>query len=322
MAVREFVYIVQEASYMVPVTTPVVGTSAFYLRLDGGNAFTMRPKPLTVKVPRGGGQSTQAYTVSGKTEVKGTLKTIFYASQASFLLGWASTPLNVGLTAPWTYAGTAGDLASCTIYHGIARSDGTVKRRAYLGCKITDWTLDQSSDNQQGSLSLGIQASTPQGNTFDSSIDPDATIAPAPLDSQYPIDPYLFTHTKGHLTIGSARTQYDSLSIKSTNKLDPRWFENRFLSVIPFFGRATTIESSLYYKPTPDDRTSYENLTAATASIKWDNGTHSALFTLDANNVFSAVDDDLGLDTVYLQKGTIENQWDPAASNDFTWAFT
>jgi hypothetical protein len=112
------------------------------------------------------------------------------------------------------------------------------------------------------------------------------------------------------------------LSIKSTNKLDPRWFENRFLSVIPFFGRATTIESSLYYKPTPDDRTSYENLTAATASIKWDNGTHSALFTLDANNVFSTVDDDLGLDTVYLQKGTIENQWDPSASNDFTWAFT
>ena len=323
MAVREFVYIVQESAWKTPVATPVVGTSAIYLRLDGGNAFTMRPKPVVVKVPRGSGQATMGYTVSDKTELKGTLKTIFYASQAPFVLPWAATPINLGQTQPWvTTDGVAGDLASCTIYHGVARSDGTVKRRAYHGVKVTDWTLDMSSDSQQGSLSLGLQAANPAGNQFDASVDPDATIAPAPTDSMFPVDPFLFIHTAGFFTVGSARTQYDSISIKSTNKLDPRWFENRYLSVLRCFGRATTVEASMYYKPTPDDRTSYEGLAAAACSVEWNNSIHTATFTMDANNVFNAVDDDLGLDTVYLQKVGIDNQWDPAANNDCGWAFT
>jgi hypothetical protein len=61
-APREYLMIVEESAFKVPVTTPTVwntsttyglaNAQAYYIRLDGGNAFTMRPRPTgTVTVP-------------------------------------------------------------------------------------------------------------------------------------------------------------------------------------------------------------------------------------------------------------------------------
>jgi hypothetical protein len=62
---REFLLLVQESAFKTPVTTPVVwptaSANAFYIRLDGANVFTMRPRPVMVAVPYGGGLATDAF---------------------------------------------------------------------------------------------------------------------------------------------------------------------------------------------------------------------------------------------------------------------
>jgi hypothetical protein len=322
MAAREFLLWVQESAYKTPVGSPVLGTNSLYIRLPDSNSFTGRPKPMVVKVKRGGGQATQAYTVSDKTECKFSLKTPFYASQAALLLPWAGQQINTGQTTPWVTTEPAGDLISASLYHGIQRSDGSIKRRVYLGAKVNSWGFDFSGEGQQGILNFEIQASTPQGNQFDSSTDPSAGTFAVPTDAQLPTDPYLFIHAAGNLTFGSSRTQFEDFAFKSTNIMDARWFENRYANIIRFFGRDTTLSSSLYYKPTPDDRTAMEGLTTETVSLELNNSVHTCTVTMNAANIYSDTDDDLGIDKAYMQKVTVQNQYDSAAPGDFTLAFT
>src|SRR5215469_4392292 len=97
---REFLMIVQESAYKAPVASPVVWTNnpltpyntatAFYIRLDEGNAFAMRPRPQEVQVPYGGGLAIGAYRVSDKIECRGNLRCKFTAAMAPFILNWAS----------------------------------------------------------------------------------------------------------------------------------------------------------------------------------------------------------------------------------------
>ena len=100
---------------------------------------------------------------------------------------WAAQTINAGQTTPWVTTEPPGDLASVSIYHAITRSDGTIKRRVYLGCKVDGWDLDVSEDSTIATLSLDISGSTPQGNQFDSSTDPTAGTFPAPTDSPQPV---------------------------------------------------------------------------------------------------------------------------------------
>ena len=322
MAAREFLYIVQESAFKTPATSPTLGTQAIYIRLDGSNAFTMRPKPIQVAVPYGGGKAINAFRVSDKTECKGTLKCLLYADQAAFLLGWGLTFINNAQTAPWTTTEPIGDLASCAVYHAIQRSDGTIKRRVYLGTKVVGVSIDCSADSQIATLSLELQASTPQGNQFDSSTDPNGTTFPAPADTSYPTDPYLFIHTAGYLSIASSRTQFDSVSIAVKNVIAAEWFENRYANIIRCFGRDTTLAANLYYKPSPDDRTVYESSASESVSLEFNNTAHTLTFTMNAQNVYTSLDDDLPIDGVYMQKLTASNQWDASAGSDFTIATT
>ena len=121
---REFLFLVEESAYKTPATAVVWPTSsatAFYIRMDGSNAFTMRPRPVIVPVPYGGGYATDAFRVADKLECKGHLTTKLYAGPVSqFLLSWAAMPINTGQTSPWTTTEIATDLASVSIYHGIA----------------------------------------------------------------------------------------------------------------------------------------------------------------------------------------------------------
>ena len=339
---REFLMLVQESSFMTPVASPVVwptaSASAFYIRMDGSNAFTMRPRPVIIAVPYGGGYAVDAFRVSDKLECKGRLTTKLYAGPVSaFLLGWAATQVNAGLTAPWVTTNVVGDLASVAIYHAIMRSDGTIKRRVYLGCKVDSWDLDISEDSTIATLSLDITVAVAQGNQFDSSTDPTAVTFPVPTDAQMPTGgatgPYVFVHASGGLTIGSARTQFQSLKLSSKNVIARRFWASRFAQVLRFVGRSTTLEATNYYAPSPDDRTDFEGLlgfqtsgtvpyTTTGVSLALNNGTHSATFNLENNSVFTNIEDQLPLNDLYLQTSTVTNQYDPTSGTDFTVTFT
>ena len=320
---REFLYLVEESAYKTPVATPVVGTSAFYIRLDGANAFTMRPRPVMVAVPYGGGMAIDAFRVADKMECKGRLICKLYAGVLSqFLLQWAAQPINTAQTSPWTTTEPAGDLASVSCYHAITRSDGSVKRRVYLGTKVDGWSIDVSEDGTIATLSMDLSAATPQGNQFDSSTDPTSTTFPAPTDSQLPTNPYVFIHASGNLTVGTARTQFQSVKINCKNQIARRFWANRFVNLMRFVGRSTTLEAVNFYAPTPDDRTSYEGLTTETTSFALNNGTHSITINMNTASVLTRFEDQLPLNDLYTQTMTITNQWDSTAGSDLTMSFT
>jgi hypothetical protein len=332
---REFLYLVQESAYKTPVATPVVyptaSANAFFIRLDGANTFTMRSRPVMVAVPYGGGVAIDAFRVADKIECKGRLVTKLYAGALSqFLLQWGGQQINSAQTSPWTTTEPAGDLASVACYHAITRSDGSIKRRVYLGCKVDGWNIDVSEDSTIATLSLDVSGSTPQGNQFDSSTDPTAVTFPPPTDVQLPTNPYVFVHASGGLTIGSARTQFQSLKLASKNVLARRFWANRFINLMRFVGRSTTLEAINFYAPSPDDRTSYEGLlgfntgagyTGSTCTFELNNGTHSVTFNLETNSVITTFEDQLPLNDLYTQAMTITNQWDPANSADLTMTF-
>jgi hypothetical protein len=340
---REFLMLVQESAYKTPVastiTWPTASANTFYIRLDGANTFTMRPRPVIVTVPYGGGVAIDAFRVSDKIECKGRLVTKLYAGPLSqFLLQWAAQPITGG-TAPWTTTEPNGDLASVSCYHAITRSDGTIKRRVYLGTKVDGWDLDVSEDGTIATLSLDLSASTPQGNQFDSSTDPSSGTFPAPTDSpnQFPTTgatgPYVFVHASGGLTIGSARTQFQSLRLSCRNVIARRFWANRFINLMRFVGRSTTLQAVNFYVPSPDDRTDYEGLlgfqtsgtvpySSTACTLELNNGTHTCTFSLNNNDVITTLEDQLPLNDLYTQTMTVTNQYDPSTGNDFTMAFT
>src|SRR5271157_2840619 len=326
---REFLLLVQESAYKTPVTTPIVwptaSANAFYIRLDGANVFTMRPRPVMVAVPYGGGVAIDAFRVSDKIECKGRLVTKLYAGPLSqFLLSWAAQQINTGQTSPWTTTEPAGDLASVAIYHAIARSDGTIKRRVYLGTKVDGWDVDVSEDGTIATLSMNMSASTPQGNQFDSSTDPTSITFPAPTDSpnQMPVNPYLFIHASSGLTVGTSRSTFQSIKISSKNHLARRFWANRFVSLMRFVGRSTTLEAVNFYAASPDDRTAYEGLTTETTSFELNNGSHTMTWTLNTASVITTFEDQLPLNDLYTQTRTVTNQWDPTAGSDLALTFT
>ena len=330
---REFLMLVQESAYKTPVTTPVVwpttSANAFYIRLDGANTFTMRPRPMMVTVPYGGGVAIDAFRVSDKIECKGKLQTKLYAGPLSqFLLQWAAQTINTAQTSPWVTTEPAGDLASVACYHAIQRSDGSIKRRVYLGTKVDGWDISVSEDGTIATLSLDLSASTPQGNQFDSSTDPTAITFPAPTDAQLPgpatanTGPYVFVHASGGLTIGTSRSTFQSVTISSKNQVARRFWANRFVNLMRFVGRSTTLQAVNFYAASPDDRTSYEGLTTETTSFALSNGTHSATINMNAASVITTFEDQLPLNDLYTQTMTVTNQWDPTAGSDLSLSFT
>jgi hypothetical protein len=315
---REYLYLVIESAYGTPKATPTLGTDAIYCRLSGGNAFTIVGDPVWYEIMYGGGFSVPAIDDADQHECVGQLTTELYGSQAVFMSNWAMQRINAGQTSPWTTTEPPGDLPSVSAYHGVQRSDGTIKRLRFPGTKVENWKIECSRDQKYARLTLGLRAQKWVGNTFDSSTDPDATEFPLPAETSYPTDPFRFIDMAGHLTIGSSRTMFSSVSITGTNKMDPRWFEGRFLSLERMLGREVTLDSTVLYKPTPDDLTSYQNLVALASSVGFDNGTNSLTINLNAKSKLRKVTKKLDLDKVYELPLSLRNIWDPNAAADIT----
>ena len=333
---REFLMIVEESAYMTPVATPVVWTTsttyglanaaAYYIRLDGGNAFAMRSRPSgAVTVPYGGGFDVPAYTVADKQELKGQLTCKLSVSQAPFLLSWAGVRI-AGGTAPWVTSIPNGDLASCSIYHAITRPDGSIQRRLYMGAKVDSANLAVTESGTVATLQLNLSASTAQGNQFDSSVDPTAVVFPAPADNNFAIDPFVFLNagsTNNPTYAGATRSQFTDMTITITNELARRWYANRFVQTLTFVGRKTTVALKLLYPlAAQNDRALYEALTTGTCIVKLNNGVHGFQLDLKAQNYLTPFEDDLALNDLYFQSSTSNNQWDPVAGADFALTFT
>ena len=318
----EFLWIIKESAYGTAMTSPTAGTDSIYIRLAGANRFTPRPVPGYVTIPFGGGFAKEGYRKADKYAVAGNLQLELCYSQAQLLLDWAITRINSAQTSPWTTTEQIGDLASCTVYHGVMRDDGTIKRRRYKGVKAHDWKLSFSAQSSALMLTLGLQAQKWDGNAIDSSSDPDSTAFPAPADTDFPTDLALFQHTSTHVSIGSTLSYLESLELTGKNDMAGHYYASHFLSFDRLRGREATATCGVLYTATPDWRAALEGLTNETSSFAMTNGSNTITIDFKGKNLVTQVNDDLRLGDVYNQTFTLTNQWDPSSSADvvFTYA--
>jgi hypothetical protein len=319
---REYLWIVKEAALGTTMTTPVAGTDSIYIRLVEGNSFSMATKPVIEKIPYGGGFAVTAEAVSDHYELAGQLKTKLYPLQAQLLMDWACTRVNAAQTVPWTTTELPNDLASCSVYHAVTRSDGSVRRKRYAGCKVSGMTIEVSRESTTAMITLDLVAARSYGNAIDSSSDPDGTEFPAPAEAAYPTGPYTFHHTSTGLKIASTTSQYTDISIKVQNALSPQWFENSYRSIIQFCGRASTLDTTLFFKASPDRRPAYEALTAQDTELTFSNGTHTAKIDFNGQNTIDPLALDLPLDQAFFEKLSLFNRFDVSATGDIAVSFT
>ena len=238
-----------------------------------------------------------------------------------------------------------------SIFHAIQRADdASYKCRLYTGVRVKSWQFTLSENSTIGDLTLQLTGGYASGNpfTYKNSVDPtlrtfatpatppvfNTTTTPstwcAPSTKNFPVTPFLFTHVTP-VTIGIARSTFQSLSMSCTNKLMTRHWNNRFVQYQQFCGRDLTVTAQNFYtNMSPEDRLEYENTVAQTVSIELNDGaSHTIIFTMNANNIIKTLEDSLPLDDIYTQTMTVTSQFDPAFTQtdqllaaDFQMAFT
>lgn len=333
MASREYLLLVEEVSYGIPATK-VVGTNAFYARLDDGNSFTCQMEPIFLPIMYGGGRATPALEVNDQFNCKGTFKTKLYAGPYSAMLcNWAWTPINAGRTAPWTTTDAAGlmplgDLASLSAYHAFEDAAGNYQLKRMGGMKALNPKISCSRSSPIATFSTDFVCQRDDLKGDGSAGYPDATEFPPPAETDYPSNPYTFHHTGGNFNLGgtsgspTVRTQYSSLDISSANVVDPRWFESSYLIFARFLGRTSTLTSELHLKFSPDDLATLQTISPGFMSAEFNNGTHSLKWTYNAKNFITGLARNLPLNQVYSRTATVTNFWDPTAANDLVFSST
>jgi hypothetical protein len=316
--IREYVQLTQESAFGVPVTTPVRGTSQIVVRLPGPNQQTMRPNPVVQPVPYGGGFSVIRDSVSDKTELKGTLTTPLFYSQAAFLMGWGLQRIATGTT-PWTTTEPNSQFASCTLHHCLMDDLGNWRRTRYRGVKADQFKLNISEDSQFATVALDVLGGTYDGNVYDPSTDPDDTEAPIPDDDEFPSDFVLFIESNGGFTLGAGlRAEYTSLALAAAHAHDIRYYANRFVQVMRSFGSQISIDADLTFLTSPDDRAAFQEITPLAGKVIFTNGVKTITLDLMSNNRIKQLDDDTQLGKLYGRKFSLENRYDGTAGNWFT----
>jgi hypothetical protein len=330
MNAKEWLFVVKEAALGTPMASPTPGTDSLYIRLIDGNSFGMVAEPVIEEIPYGGGLAIQAEAISDHYGCKGQLKTKLYPAQAKLLLGLLLTRITGG-TAPWTTSEPNGDLASVSLVHAVRASDGSYRYTQFAGVKAAGGRVEVSRQSTTATLTLDLMACRSYANAMDGSsapaigtyaVGPPLTI-PAPVETDYPVGPYTFKMSAGGVTVASVRTEYDSLAVAIQNALDGRWFEQSYLQVNQFCGRASTLDVDLYLKASPDDRTAFEAITAQAASVVLSNGVTGQNMTLQFNgqNTITKLPYDLPLNQAFMQKLSLKNRFDPTAAGDLSVSF-
>jgi Phage tail tube protein len=293
---------------------------AIWVRLDQPDAFKVMTSPQFYSIMSGSGFAVQAQAGSATTGLAATLSTPLHYSQSSFLLGWALTRIASG-TSPWTTGEINGDLASCTLDYIYTNFDGTERTKRFKGVKVASLGLSGSTQSPVMRLSLGLVASTPEGNSFDSSSDPTVS---DPADSSFPTDQVLFQHASGHLSLNNAaRSNFQSLSLSVQNKIKAYFDESRFANLVRMNGRSCSLAGVSRLKATPNDRATFEAATALTGTntLAFTNGTNTITLDFKSNNYFSQIDESFPLDEEIYYSWSMMNQLDTSAGADFSFTY-
>lgn len=317
---KRFLRLTQEAVFG---TYNAAGTS-IHVRLSSANAFTPMTDPEFWEVLDGSGLGVAALTGSETQALTATLTTEVTYTQAQFLLGWACQRINAGQTTPWVTSELPNDLASCTADFAWSQFDvTTLKRKRYLGAKVGSLGLTCARDNPKLMATLGLIASTPQGNGFDASSDPTSVVFPEPALTVYPSDVAVFQHMRGNVTVAAAvRTNFENWSLTIQNTMNAYFDESRFANALRLGGRRVNATTRMRLKSAVDERATYEAATVQACQLKWGNGVNSITINMGPRNYITPFKEDVPLDREVYYGATYKNYLDPATATDIAISFT
>lgn len=268
------------------------GGDITWFRLPGDNAFTMRSVPQRQTIRSADGGNRRRQVVANRKVVAGNLATLFYPSQAAYLLGAAITL-------------TSNDLASYTLDYW-----DTVQVHRFLGCKVGALSISGTAQGDYIPLSVSWVGQS-RGTT---------TLA-QPADTVFPSDlPYQHYESKGLLSIGGTITKYKALSVKIANSLAPTWDEDQWITACYYAGRDVDLGVTPQYL-SATMRSNFESQSALTISAAWQRPS-GLLTTLDlkTKNYVADCGDELPLGNAAYQAIGVQCFYDQAATTDV--AFT
>ncbi|WP_165231354.1 phage tail tube protein [Aquisphaera insulae] len=288
---QQWVRCTKEATYgtfNASATTPDIA----WFRIVGDDAMTVRAVPQRQVIRSADGGNRRRQVVANRKVVSGGLATLFYPSQASYLLAAATTL-------------TSNDLNSYTLDY----FDSTQVQR-FLGCKVQ--RLAVAGTAQQDYLTAALQWVGQSKST--------ATLA-QPADSVFPTEnPYAHYESKGLLSIGGTATKYSSLSVTVSNTLAPTWDEDQWITALYYAGRDVDASVRLQYV-SATLRGNLETQAPLTVSAAWArSGGLTTTIDLKTKNYVASVDDNLPLGDATYQTIGIQAFYDSSASTDL--AFT
>lgn len=290
---NQWLRLTRENSYGVRQGSPS-GSDVLYIRLYNANPFTMRPVPQRQIIRSADAGNRRRQVVSGRKVLTGTLNTLLYPTQASYLMG--------ALT---TFSG--GDLQSYTIdYYDSTRVQG------YLGCKARVGTI--SSQATQDYLTLSI-------DWIGQQIDTGFTVFGQPSDGSFPTElPYEHTESAGQMTVGgSTLTLYNSCGVTITNVIAGTWDEQSYITRAYYCGRDVNFSFGAQYIASTF-RTAFEAQSALTCSLKWARTSPASSVTLNAQtkSYIGSIADQIPLDGPAYQTVGFESFYDTAGATDLS----
>ena len=277
-------------------------TKIILVDLDQANSYTVRPKPVTVDTRTAGSGNTRLKKTSKKKMLAGNLNMLIRGSQAVTLASWI-TPA-AGSTAHKSF----------TADYVIEMEDTTKVYSRHLGMMIQQAQIQSSEQSTLARLSLQVVGKTTATITVTDFAEPAAT--------DFASDAFLcHEDLSGHFSIATSRTEFESFGLTVKNLLDVRFFESSSPTRIKYCGRDVDWTSKLAYK-IATDRSDYEALTAVSGSATYDNGVNTLVMSMNSENFFDDVEDDLDDSKVFLQQLNMQAFFDSAAGTPGDFAIT
>lgn len=270
------------------------GTPA-WVRLVGGNAFTMRTVPQRQVIRSADGGNRRVQQVAPRKVVAGSLSTLCYPTQMAFWLGSALT-----------LSGTPTDLGSYTVDYW-----DTEQGHRFLGTKVGSLSYSTGSDSDYGSLSLSLVAQSKSSVSLSQ-----------PAFSVFPTEtPYVHYESKGHISVGgSTLASYKAASFTINNTLTGTWDEDQWITALFYSGRDVNGSVTPQYNATTL-RAAFEAQSSLAVTMAWSRASGlTTTLNMETLNYIPSVDDDLQLGGASYQTVGFEAFYDPANSTDV--AFT
>jgi hypothetical protein len=263
-----------------------------YPRLYVGNSFTPRRAVQRQVIRTADAGNRRIQVVANRQQFTGTLKTLFYPTQAATLLAWASTL-------------TANDLPSFTADYW-----DSVQAQRFLGGKVKSLRIMSSAQQDYATLEFDMIFQK-RDDTF--------VAFTQPLQSVYPTEnPYQHINTKTNVTLGgTAVALYKDINITINNVLFPTWDEDIVITSLLYCGRDLDFAFTPQYVNNTY-RAAFEAQTPLTWVVKWANAVpHSVTITAEGSGYIASVADDLPLDGAGYAAISNEIFFDKTATTDF-----